>query len=105
GPHMSLTEDNNNTTITIAKGENKEIILHGNPTTGYSWVVDSSEGLSNTVEYVADQHAPGISGSGGKYHIKITGTQTGEGKIVLVYRRPWAPNANDRTFTLKVNVQ
>ena len=102
---MALTIDNNNTTITMTVGETKEIELKGNPTTGFSWIAVESVKVENVIEYVQNQCDARMCGVGGVFKIKVTAKESGEGKIVLAYRRPWAPAENDKLFTLNIQIQ
>ena len=102
---MSLTIENNNTTITMTIGETKKIELKGNPTTGYSWIALESDKVENVIEFVKNDAPEGMVGVGGMFHVTLTAKEAGEGKIVLVYRRPWAPNENDVKFTLNIQIQ
>ena len=80
--------------------------MKGNPTTGYSWIAIESVKLENTIEYVQDKPAQeGMVGVGGFFNIEITAKEVGMGKLVVVYRRPWAPTETDQTFTLNVDIQ
>ena len=102
---MDLTIEHNNTPITMAVGETKLITLKGNPTTGYSWIALESVKVENVIEYVQNEVAPGVCGAGGVFNNKVTAKEAGEGKLVLVYRRPWAPTDADNKFTLTIQIQ
>ena len=101
---MALTMEQNNTAITMAVGETKTIQLKGNPTTGYSWIALESINVENKIEYVSNPHKPGMDGVGGIFTITIKATTAGEGKLLLAYRRPWAPADNDMKFTLTIHI-
>ena len=102
---MSLTFEDNNTTITMTIGETKKITLKGNPTTGYSWIALESIKVENVIQYDQNPDTEGMAGAGGMFNIDITAKEAGEGKLVLVYRRPWAPSDKDNTFTLNIQIQ
>ena len=56
------------------------------------------------IEYVSNPHKPGMDGVGGIFTITIKATTAGEGKLLLAYRRPWAPADNDMKFTLTIHI-
>ena len=68
------------------------IELEGNPTTGYTWVYSMSpEGVVAEVsnEYIPDQTAPGVVGSGGKFVFTFEAVAAGEAELVFSYLRTW----------------
>ena len=102
---MSLLQVQDGDKITMKVGEKNQFTLKGNPTTGYSWIVLENNHVTAEIKYVQSESEQGMVGVGGKFFIEFTATEIGEGKLVLVYRRPWAPNPNDTQFTLNITVQ
>ncbi|ELP86442.1 Amoebiasin-1, putative [Entamoeba invadens IP1] len=101
---MSLTEKNNGQTIQMTFGQKQKITLNGNPTTGYSWMVIESTGVTADIDYVQDPCEPGMCGVPGTYTITLTATQRGEGQIVLAYKRAWETKAPASKFSLKLSI-
>lgn len=104
-----ITEANNGTNITLENEDTFYLRLQENPTTGYSWELNLSEGLS----LVSDKYYPPKSGEGeqtivgaGGVHIwEIKADSEGFQQVAAVYRRTWEneTGAEDR-FTLNVEV-
>ncbi|TSD03457.1 MAG: putative secreted protein [Parcubacteria group bacterium Athens0714_16] len=79
--------------IEVKIGENFEILLESNPTTGYSWVSDFDE---NYIEFVnknfVQQEQNGdeqIVGAGGTEKFQFKTLKTGDTKINFYYLREW----------------
>jgi inhibitor of cysteine peptidase len=86
------TEEDSGSTVREALGEDFNVRLAENPTTGYSWNMISSEGL----ELVRDEYIPSnssgpIAGSGGIHSFSYKAAETGEQTLHGEYRRPWVP--------------
>lgn len=99
------TEDNNTSTIRALKGDTLVISLKENPTTGYSWNVSASPGLSLVDdEYVQDPAAEGAVGAGGVHNWTFEVAEEGIQNISAVYKRPWEDiTGSEETFELTVN--
>jgi inhibitor of cysteine peptidase len=93
----------NGKTVTINDGSTFSINLTENPSTGYSWNVSSTSGLTITNDtYTQGASMPGASGTH-EWTIKATGK--GQQQFTAVYKRPWEPTTgNETTFTLNVKV-
>ncbi len=92
GASMKLTENDTGKTVEIAIGDELEIILPANPTTGYDWEVssiDSSILQSNKADFVAN--TPAI-GAGGLEVIKFQAIATGKSELKLIFHRPFEQN-------------
>ncbi len=75
--------------VTLEPGERLEVLLPGNPTTGFLWlaallppVLRHEEGES----FLSDSDLPG---AGGRFTLRFTATKGGMGELLLQYRRPW----------------
>ncbi len=101
-----LTEADNGKTLTLEKGENFTLSLKGNPSTGYSWKLDLSDGLSIlSDEYSTDPDHEGEAGAGGIHSWVIETKDTGSQEIKGIYKRPWESTSDgEKTFTLTVEV-
>lgn len=82
-------------------GEKTRIQLKENPTTGYSWNVTVTEGLSIIHdEFIAPDTR--LVGAGGEHVWTLEAVGLGEQIFYGVYHRPWEPeNPEDATYTVK----
>lgn len=106
-PLMVLPRDGDQFSLEV--GQSLDVRLKGNPTTGYSWAVMSTEGdavrCPSEPEYQPDPAPAGMVGVGGWFAIRMVGTKPGSAKVVLGYRRPWekdTPPAERLTLTFRV---
>ena len=101
---MTYTEANDNQTVTMAKGDSIAIQLAENPSTGYRWIVNSTDGLTvKDLGYDQREAAPGMVGVGGNHTFQITATGEGNQTFSGVYQRAWEPaSASDKTYTLNI---
>lgn len=104
---LVFTEPINGCTISIEKGEEFELQLKENPTTGYIWTVDTLDKnmLSiSQIDYKAENTQ--LLGSGGVRTIRIKTLNPGQTKLKLVMVRPWEKGvAPAKTFELTLNVK
>lgn len=67
------------------------VVLEGNPSTGFNWLVEVvDESILRRVgdpDFLADD--PRLVGSGGKVALRFEGVGAGQTALRLVYRRPW----------------
>ena len=104
-----ITEANNGTTISLEKGETFYLRLKENPTTGYSWQLNLSQGLS----LVSDKYYPPesregeepIVGAGGVHLWEIKADSEGYPQVTAIYKRSWEnETGTEDKFTLNVEV-
>lgn len=91
----------------ISKGENFQIELVSNPTTGYSWkwVNRKSDSVVDTIGYEYLPGSPGLVGSGGKEIWKFIGLKIGIDTLYFEYNRVWKPNSTVSTKKIIINVK
>jgi inhibitor of cysteine peptidase len=98
--------------VEIHVGQKVELVIAGNPTTGYKWKVESlPEGLVQVgeVAYVQDP-ADGPDGQrrvgvGGRFIFTLVGEKPLEGVVKLAYARPWEKDKPPiQTVDVKVRV-
>jgi inhibitor of cysteine peptidase len=88
--NMVVTENESGTTIRLKKGEDFTLNLRGNPTTGFSWELNLSKGLSILSDhYTSDIVPPGDEGYGGTYSWVIQATSPGNQLVKGIYKQPW----------------
>ena len=106
GESMKLSENDSGKTVEIHVGDELEVILPGNPTTGYVWEVSS---LDSTVmrldksDFFASDKA---IGSGGMGIIKFHAIATGTSPLKLIFHRPFEQNmAPLKTFEVTIIIK
>lgn len=104
-----ITGDDNGKTIKIKKGESFCLRLKENPSTGYSWQLSLSKGLSlfNTEYYPPDSSKSSqrlTVGASGLHSWKIKAIAKGSQQVKVIYRRSWEKETG-REQTFKVNVK
>lgn len=104
---VELTIKDQDTEIALEKGDLIKVSLEGNPTTGYQWEFVSADAPFLTQkgdpEYKADSD---LIGSGGVSTFTFEATDTGSGKLHLIYHRSFEPNvAPAKEFSASVQVK
>lgn len=104
-----VTEADNGTGITLENEETFYLRLQENPTTGYSWELNLSEGLS----LISDKYYPPepgeeertIVGAGGVHIWEIKADSEGIQQLTAVYRRSWEnETGTEEVFKLNIEV-
>ena len=91
--------------LQAAVGEDVVISLAANATTGYSWVIKSSDGLEKTKDwYGVEKGREGLCGAGGTQYFQFHCEKAGTYKVVLDYQRPWE-DAPIQTTTVDVIIK
>ncbi|HEY3361452.1 MAG TPA: protease inhibitor I42 family protein [Methanosarcina sp.] len=101
-----ITEADNGKTINLENGETFYLRLRENPSTGYSWQLNLSQGFRIlSYEYTQDQAPKGSVGVPGTRQWEIKTVTLGSQQITGIYKRPWENvTGEENTFTLKVEV-
>lgn len=102
---LQINWSSNRHEIVLPVNQALEICLGENPTTGFSWNLES-KGEPACV-FVRDffELVANIPGRGGNHHWQFQTAQVGLGTIELSYRRSWEKGkAPAQTFTLRVRV-
>jgi predicted secreted protein len=93
-------------------GSEIELIIPGNPTTGYQWFLENANEIDTSIlepllnadnsfsEYKMDSNPKGMSGVGGNYFFRFT-PKIAEGSVELkfVEMQPWDPEGAIRLTT------
>lgn len=92
----------NGTTVQETLGEEFNVRLEENPTTGYSWNMTSTDGL----DLVSDQYIPSqtsgpMAGAGGVHSFFYKAVKPGDQGLHGEYRRPWMPAGTITYITLE----
>ena len=100
-PVKFFTEDNNNSTVVVTTNTTFLLLLDENPTTGYTWNLSHTEGLS-IIEDNYTHGGAGRIGAGGIRVWEIKATGHGSQTLNASYERSWEPTADDEQFVLNV---
>ena len=101
-----LTIDDNESGIEISTGDTFEVILQGNPTTGFSWIVESGD--ASIVEVTGEpayEPESDLVGAGGEFTFVFEGKSPGTTTLELAYRRSFETAPPEQTFTVTVTVE
>jgi inhibitor of cysteine peptidase len=103
---LRLTEKDSGSYVELIVGQNMQLSLDANPTTGYTWEVTQSDaGVLDQVgnmEYNPDSNA---IGSGGTMTFRFHAAKTGETTLRLIYQRPHEKDKPPlKTFEVAVTV-
>jgi inhibitor of cysteine peptidase len=103
----TLTEQDNGKAITVAVGQPIEVVLAGNPTTGYRW--GPARGDTGVIketrepDYITESDA---MGAGGTFTFHFQADTAGQGWIRLEYRRPWETDTPaEKTYEVTVEIE
>ncbi|MBA4383116.1 MAG: hypothetical protein C0410_00115 [Anaerolinea sp.] len=107
GKTIKINADDNGSTIEMKKGETLYLSINGNPTTGYTWEVESVDQnilqSAGEPDYKSDS---AMVGSGGTYKFKFTALNPGTTALKLKYWRTFEPeNPPVETFEVNIVVQ
>ncbi len=94
-------------TIVVRAGGQLQVVLEGNPTTGFLWEVASVDAVilkpTGEPQFKADSS---LVGSGGKVTLTFDALAPGKTTLQLVYRRPFEKGVPPiKTFQAEVAVQ
>ena len=101
-----VTEADSGKTISLKNGENFTLNLTEDPTAGYTWELNLSEGLTildeEYVEHPNPQHLEGVPGT---HSWLIEAVSPGSQKVTGMYKRYWEnTTVMEENFTLNVDV-
>ncbi len=104
-----VTETDNGKCINLQNGETFYLKLKENPTTGYSWQLNLSQGLSILSDEFTTDKFPGETevppGRGGTHLWEIKAVTPGSQQVKGIYKRPWMETTGtEENFTLHVEV-
>ena len=104
------TEANNNDTVAAKVGARIVVTLKENPTTGYSWKMKFSPGLSLvSSKFIApksSQSQTQLAGAAGKHTWVVKADKAGTLVLTGIYARSWeAKTKNAASFSLTINAK
>ena len=104
---VKLSEKDAGRTVQLPAGGTLEVVLEGNPTTGYLWEAAAGDTAIIRQEGEA-QFKPDTTalGSPGKMTLRFTGVAAGQTVLKLIYHRPFEKNVPpSKTFEVTVVVK
>lgn len=91
---ISLTEADNRRKVEINTGDDLEVTLTGNPTTGYIWEsVEFDKAILPSQGGYKYTPASPMVGSGGQFVFAFRAAAAGQTPLLIVYRRPFEKSA------------
>jgi inhibitor of cysteine peptidase len=104
---VTVGEQDANSTVSLRVGDTLEVVLEGNPTTGYQWEKESGDEAilkqAGDLEFKPDSDLPG---SGGKVTLRFEAVGTGQTVLRLIYHRSFEPDVPPlETFEVTVTVK
>lgn len=104
-----LDETDNGGQVTLEAGQTLAISLPSNPSTGYSWEVESIDAavLSQTGDPEFESEAEGdVVGAGGTETFRFEAVASGTVQLTLIYHRPFEEGVDPvDTFSITVEVR
>ena len=110
GP-VKLTEADNGKTVTLKVGDEMQVMLAGNPTTGYTWTTSPSDAdkavlqQQGDVAYAQQSTDPSVVGAGGTFTFTFKAAAAGQAAMKFDYARPFESVPPIQTFAVTVIVK
>jgi predicted secreted protein len=103
---LTLTEIDTGSAVELHPGDQFLVVLSGNPTTGYQWLVSSfSAQVLCQMEEPTYQQSSDLTGSGGSFHFLFEAAGTGQTTLHLAYRRSFEKGKKPvRRFKVTIKV-
>ena len=103
---MIAGEAENGQTVNLTVGASLDIVLAGNPTTGYQWELESGDTAVvqslGEPDYSVDSQ---LMGAGGKYTFHFKAVAPGQATVKLIYHRVFDKAIPPiKTYTLTISV-
>jgi inhibitor of cysteine peptidase len=108
---IKLTDADNGKSLSAKVGDQIQVILAGNPTTGYAWTVALTDADKAVLQQEGDAVYTGAStgssvvGGGGTYTFTFKTIATGTAKPAFSYARSFESSPPEKTYTVTVNVK
>lgn len=99
---IALGPENNGSTVTVGVGDNVEIELDENPSTGYHWRLTQYKGFTELLENEYIPPEKQIPGRGGTRRFKFTILD--DGTLKMAYLRSWE-NQPENQYSITFETQ
>ncbi len=105
GNHV-LTLDDDGDRVPLASGEEIQVTLEGNATTGFSWeLVEYDPAVITPLgESTYDENDGELVGSGGRWTWTLRAVAAGESPVRFVYDRTWEEEPPESVFSFTAAV-
>ncbi|MFJ4142373.1 protease inhibitor I42 family protein [Pseudomonas sp. NPDC089734] len=94
--------------LTLKSGQTLMLTLPSNPTTGFRWQVQNpAQNVLRSLgpEVYNNSQSTEMVGSGGQSVWRYKATDTGTGRLMLIYQQPWAPEVPpEQAFECEITV-
>ncbi len=110
GP-LKLAQTDSGKSFAVKVGDEIQIVIPGNVTTGYAWSAALSDedaailAQQGEPAYVEDATDEQVVGAGGVYTFTFKAVTAGQATLTLVYERPWESGAPAQTFEVQITVE
>jgi inhibitor of cysteine peptidase len=100
----TLNLDDDGMRIELETGDEVELVLPGNPSTGYEWVM--TEAPPNLQQVGEPEFVPesDLIGAGGEFHFRFKATEPGTAQLSFSYERPFEEVEPLDAFEIEVTV-
>lgn len=104
---MRLTETDAGRSVELRLGDELQVSLPANPTTGYQWEVNAvDDAILRPLGVPTFEPHGGAVGGGGKMIMRFEAVGSGPTVLKLIYRRPFEKDRSGaRTFAVDVTVR
>lgn len=109
-PLLAADEPNPPIPVNLQVGQKVSVLLDGNPTTGFCWMLAEELPADSPVQVelsLVKRTGDGIScGAPTPTCLTICGVKPGKSTVSVVYRRPWEkgrPNLKEKRFSVTVS--
>lgn len=105
---VTIDEQAAGTSVNLKVGQTLQMVLEGNPTTGYEWTLEPPMGTSLKEGGVKVQPVTSdtnVVGAPSTYTFSFTAEQPGSTDLNFLYKRSWESSADDKTVTVTVAVE
>ncbi|MGH8928190.1 MAG: protease inhibitor I42 family protein [Acidimicrobiia bacterium] len=101
---QSLSPDDDGSQIELSRGEQVELVLPGNPSTGYMWVVADASPVLEVMGEPEFQPESDLVGAPGEFLFRFEAREPGTAQLLLTYERPFEESEPLDTFEVEVTV-
>ena len=102
----SLGLDDDGTRVALRPGDEIEVTLEGNATTGFSWELVEFDPavITALAEPVYEETDTDLVGAGGKWTWTLAAQEPGECAVRFIYHRTWEDEPPEATFAFIATV-
>lgn len=112
GGRLTLGPADDGKSYTVNKGDIIQVVIPGNPTTGYRWaseLTDTDKALLQEMgepQYAPENRDANLVGAGGTYTLTFKAVEKGQATLKVAYARPWETGVPPlQTFTASLTIE